>query len=342
MLLHPPAILIVMKRATDNPTHVPVTHLHGTAGNLVTKSVPIVRVGSTVQEVEKLLLATTHLFDTINYVYVVSENQVLQGVVSVKEIFNAEAGTKIETLTHAPITVQAKQKQKQVALVALEHSIKAVPVVDGEHRLLGVVSSDQILHILHQEHLDDLHRLAGVRRHYKDHTPGIATAVRNRLPWLLLGLIGGLAAAVVVEQFSFVLASELVLAAFIPAVVYIADAVGAQAQLLFIQANSRRFTTSIFSYLWRELVVATWIGLALSILIMCMSYLWLDNTLVSIVLGASVFGTVYFSVIVAVVMPWSFHRYGFDPAVASGPLATVVRDISSLGIYLLIAALLLG
>jgi magnesium transporter len=141
----------------------------------------------------------------------------------------------------------------------------------------------------------------------------------------------------VVEKYSYAMESELVLAAFIPAIVYIADSVGSQTQMVFVRSLATQQRTSILKRLGKELVIATFVGAILSGLIGIISWLWLGKLAITLILAISVLLTVYFSVIVALILPWVFDKAGKDPALASGPLATVIRDVSSLAIYFFVA-----
>lgn len=312
---------------------------HQSAGQLATTRVPIVGETATVADVEALLLEHAENFDTINYIYLVDAAQRLVGVMSVREVFSSDKATHVSDLAQPPLTVDATDDQEHVAHLAIKHNIKAVPVVTHSGELVGVVSSDAILRVLHEEHAEDLYRLAGVRRAVDSTAPRrLWGDLRARLPWLFLGVGGGIAAALVVDGFATVIENELVLVAFIPAIVYIADAVGAQTQLLFIERlakDGRHF--SVLRYLFREALLSTMIGSILAATIFVATWAWLGTNRLSSLIALAVLLTVLFSTVVGVLMPWLFARGGADPAVASGPLATVVRDISSLGIYLLVA-----
>lgn len=245
------------------------------------------------------------------------------------------------------VTVRPSTDQERVAELALRHNIKAVPVISKDHVFMGVVPSDKILEVLNHEHTEDVLRFAGVRHKDTHAREALLNAsplvqVRMRLPWLVLGLLGGVGAAAVIGMFEDILAAELVLAAFIPAIVYMADAVGSQTQMLFIRALSIDSTLRVRSYLWRESIVNALLGTALALLIFIASLFFASSFMVSSILAISIFLTVVGTVLVAIMLPWFFHVRGHDPAIASGPLATVVRDILSLVIYLSVATSLLG
>jgi magnesium transporter len=318
------------------------------AGRAMTALVPRLSGEATVGEARRLLERSAASFDTIDYVYLLNEARTPIGVVSVHEILEASEGEKLRTLsTERLITVRPHTSQERVAHLALRANIKAMPVVSARGEFLGVVPSDAILAILSREHTKDILRLAGIKHAAPDPvehllSPEPFVHFRARLPWLVLGLLGGIAAALVVERFEHTLEAELLLAAFIPAIVYMADAVGAQTQMLFVRTLAVDHNFRLRNYFGRELIVNLMLGLALALLIAAISFGWWFSPVVSAILGLSIFLTVCATVFIAILLPWFLHARGYDPAIASGPLATVVRDILSLCIYLLVATALLS
>lgn len=319
-----------------------------TAERLMTLDVPIVGTTATVGEVEHLLKTQSKNYNTINYVYITGETGDLRGVISIRELFTLERHDNVfEKSVTDFVTVRTSTDQERVAHLALKYNIKAVPVVSKDHTLLGVVPSDKILEILNHEHTKDVLRFAGVRHKHSpvqdvllDQSP--LTHVKSRLPWLVIGLLGGVLAAFVIGIFEETLAHELLLAAFIPAIVYMADAVGSQTQMLFVRALAVDQNLKVKTYLFRESIVNALLGALLAVLIFIVSFMWVGSFEVSTILGLSIFLTVISTVFVAIALPWFFHLRGQDPAIASGPLSTVVHDLLSLFIYLLIASAFLG
>jgi len=314
-----------------------------TAASVTTAAVPTAAPTESVGEMLHNVQVFSNQFDTIDYIYILTDAK-LVGVVSLHELFSE----KPETLASACMTtkvayVHTHSHKENVAQVALAQNIKAVPVVDTEEVFVGVVTADVILQILRDEHTEDILKYAGVNVSAQDTISNYTLwqHYRSRTPWLVLGLFGGVLAAWVVESFSETIAAEVVLAAFIPAIVYIADAVGSQTQMVFVRTLSSRHQQSLATVLRREVLVATTVGITLASIIGALSYMWLSTATVPIILAISVLLTVYFSVLVAILLPWLFSKLGYDPAIATGPLATVIRDVSSLCIYFLIAFSLL-
>jgi magnesium transporter len=323
------------------------TYPKDTAGRLMTNAVPTAHEHSHVRDVLGNVRARAHEYESINYIYIVTGAHELRGVVSLKELMRMEEDATLHECTKRTlILAHPHTDQERLANLALKHNIKAVPVVSKTHEFLGVVCADTISDILHKEHTEDVMRFAGVSHSEFDtslllHT-SIFTHVRSRAPWLVIGLLGGMFAAFVVGFFESTLADQLLLVAFIPAIVYIADAVGSQTQMLFIRALTIDADLRVRNYLLREISVNIVLAFILSVLIYSISYVWLSSTLVSTIVSVSIFLTVGVSVLVAILLPWLLTKCKQDPAVASGPIATVLRDIMSLCVYLGVATLCMG
>jgi len=216
-------------------------HRVETAGQLLVARVP--RAGPDEKAASALSRLRGHVFDYAGAVYLVTADEKLAGVVPMTRLLAAGADTPLQELAMPSIpTVHAGTDQERVASLAIHHGVPAVPVVDRAGALLGVVPPDVLLEVLRHEHVEDLHRLAGIR-----HETGRArTAIeapplrraRDRLPWLLAGLAGSALATVVVASFEQALQAKLAIAFFIPAIVYLADAVGTQTETVAVRGIS--------------------------------------------------------------------------------------------------------
>ncbi len=317
-----------------------------TAGNRMIKMFPNAKPDDTVGEIEKLLVRDAKKFETINYIYVTDNENHLVGVVSLKEIFRANKKFALGDLMQTKLVkVHLGVHQEKVANLAIKHNLKAIPVTDKDDHLLGVVPSDVILQILHEEHSEDLLRSAGVVIS-GDPAKSIISAspliyFNKRIPWLVLGLLGGVLVASILGAFEDAIKEMLTLAAFIPAIVYMSDAVGSQSQTIFIRSLAIDPVMGIKKYLIREITTGTAIALFLSLLIGAISFIWWEPKILAIILGVSFFITIIASIAVALLIPWIFMRTKIDPAIATGPLATVVRDILGITIYFTVASVMI-
>lgn len=311
------------------------------------QSVPVVDIDQTLGDVLKLLQKKMKQFETINYIYVIDASNKLLGVFSIKEIFEKSHETKVsDVLTKNVVAAHEYFRPEKVALLALKNNLKAIPIVDKENHLLGVVPSDVILEILHNKNVESALLSAGIHK-FKDPAISIIHAsaflhFKKRLPWLILGLAGGTLAAFIVNSFTEILKIQLIFAAFIPSIVYIADAVGAQTQTLYIRSLAIDHKLNLKKYIFREIKVGLSLALVLAVIMGVVGLLWYKLPLIGLVLAFSFFSTIIIAIIVAILLPSLFLKLKFDPAITSGPFATIVRDITSLLIYFLIATTFLN
>jgi magnesium transporter len=164
--------------------------------------------------------------------------------------------------------------------------------------------------------------------------------VKVRLPWLLVGLVGGMMATLIVRHFEGALLEKLALAFFIPVIVYMSDAVGTQTETLFIRALVIE-KINFKKYLAKEIVVGFLLGAALGILLFIYSMVVFNDTDVSFIVAISITISSVCSVIVATLVPLALRHFGRDPAIGAGPFTTIVQDILALFIYFIIAAILI-
>lgn len=312
----------------------------------MTVKIPVVCMEDTIASTERILVEKIGDFDTINYIYVTDENGKLVNIISIKEIFRSPKEKKISDFPRKElIKVRSHTDQEKIALCALEHRLKAIPVIDKEDRLLGVVPSDEILSILDDKNIEDFLRFAGIHRF--DKTPyeiikaSSLNQVRARLPWLVIGLIGGIIAAFVVSFFENILKEKLALAMFIPLVVYMCDAVGTQTQTIFVRSLALEPRLSLIKYLWREIKTGLIIACASAALLVLLSF-WQSGIIISLILGITMLLGLTSAVFVAFSITWLLWKMKKDPALGSGPFATIVQDILSLIIYFVVASLFFG
>ena len=165
--------------------------------------------------------------------------------------------------------------------------------------------------------------------------------MRSRLPWLIVGVLGGTAAASVVTSFEEVLSKFLVLAAFIPVLVYMSDAVGTQSEALIIRSIALEPELPLGSYIIREIKIAAMLAVVCGGLISIVAIIGWGTYFLGAIVGISMLLSIIVAVIISTLLPMIFKRFNYDPAVATGPLATIISDITTLGIYFLVAIILL-
>ena len=309
--------------------------------------VPVVTPDTTIEEIHEVLTKKHKSIDTLHYVYVVDDSKKLTGVLSIREVFRSARTAKAgDVCTRQKlVTVHPMAHQERVAYLALRHGIKAVPVVDDDHTFLGAIPSDEILHILYRETHKDLLQRAGVHPAHPafDNVLKIPvrTSIWHRMPWLIIGLFGGLLAAHIVSQFEDTLEQNLILAAFIPLIVYMSSATGTQMEALIIRDLAIDRKLPFVRYLLRQAFIVGIMAVISAGLLFSLSYLLHRDPQVSVILGIALLAAVCSSLLTGLCIPYIFSRFRMDPANASGPIATIIQDIVSLVLYFSIATVLL-
>ncbi len=314
----------------------------------MTANVPVTTPEKTVGDIRTMLERHAKDFDAMQYVYVLDDSRKLTGVISLHELFRAKQSAAVgDVCTRSGLLwVHPGHHQEEAAYLALQNGIKAVPVVDHDRTFLGSIPGDTLLHILYKETHEDMLRRAGVHHGHPlfDNvlTLPLHTSILHRLPWLLLGLLGGIFAAEVVGFFEQTLSQNLILAAFIPLVVYMSSAVGTQTEAFIIRDLAFDRKIPFMRYFFRQLTVTAVISLCCAGAFTLMSLLLHGNARVSVTIGLALSIAVMSSLLTGLLIPYLFSRFRSDPANASGPIATIVQDILSLLIYFVVATMMLG
>jgi len=166
--------------------------------------------------------------------------------------------------------------------------------------------------------------------------------IKTRLPWLIIGVLGGTITASIVSSFENVLSTLLALAAFAPVLAYISDAVGTQSETLAVRSIALDPRLALKSYFLRELLVAVSLALACGFLITIVAFIGWHNPLLGLIVGLSMFWSILAAVFISTSLPFLFKKLDVDPAIASGPLATMISDIATVAIYFSLASMFLA
>ncbi len=317
-----------------------------TAGRIMATNVPTVGLNDTIQDIHKQLKTKVKDYESIGYIYVVNKKNVLRGVITIKELYCLDHDQKAyQVMARKLITAKLHTDQERVALLAIQHNIRSIPVVDPNGVFQGVVTSDTILNVLHNESIEDTLKSVGVGNLDNPAVNIIKanaiTHFNKRAPWLLGGLAGGLVAAYTVSRFESYLEAQILLAAFIPTIVYMADAVGSQTQTIFIRSLSLQHQLNLSQYIKREFNIVMLLAIVLGIFSYLLGAVILQSFSLGMVLGVSLFFTIIMASVIAILLPLVLSKLRIDPAIASGPFATVLRDILSLLIYFLVITVLM-
>lgn len=323
--------------------HEGETHLtFETAAEHATGRVPVAGPLQRAGDVREMLVGQR--YDCASHIVVCDADQFL-GLVTIEEVLLAHPDVTIESLMDREAPVVAPGVDQEVAAWrAVRHGESALAVVDGDRHFVGVIPPHRLLGVLLSEHEEDLARFGGFLRSSSVARTASEEPVqrrfRHRLPWLLLGLGGALLAADLVASFETHLQLNVMLAFFIPGIVYLADAVGTQTETVVVRGLS--LGIPMRRMLARELLAGVLIGIALAaVALPFVWWRWHDGNL-ALSVGASVFAACSTATLAAMMLPWLFDAFRLDPAFGSGPLATVVQDLLSIWIYLSITTLVMS
>ena len=317
-----------------------------TAGSRSITAFPRANVGDTVRNAENMLTEKAKDFETIDYVYVVDENEVLLGVASIREIHSSPKGVNIEDLmTRKLVSVHLLTHQERIVYLALSHGIKAVPVVDKQNHLLGIVPYDVILKVFNEEVSEDICRFGGlfhkVGKEYGTTKASTLTMIKTRAPWLIIGVLGGIATASIISNFELVLSTLLALAAFAPVLAYLSDAVGTQSETLVVRSLAIDPHLPLRTYFLREFSVACALAFVCGGLLSVAALIGWQDPILGLIVGLSMFLSIVAAVLISTGFPFIFLKLNIDPAIASGPFATMISDVSTITIYFAVATGLL-
>lgn len=333
-------LLDLMKREKAEDVDELLGYKEDTAGRIMTPEFfslhSEMRVTEAIEELRK-----TNIHD-IPYVYITDEGYLI-GVLSLRTLIAAAPGTKLNKIANKDIVrVTVEVDQEEVANLVRKYDLRAIPVVDKTNKLVGIVAVDDILDIVAEEASEDIYHMAGIKEDGLLHR-SIPAAIRLRFPSLIICLIGGIVAAGIVGAFEEALAAVLILAAFMPVIMGMGGNIGTQSSTIVTRglATGSIDIGNIWRLLWRELRIGLSIGAICGVGVGVIAQIWKGTPHLGIVVGASMTATITVAAVLGVFFPILFERIGVDPAIASGPAITTVKDITGLLIYFGIATLVM-
>lgn len=321
---------------------IPVTNfISETASEHVCRLVPVAAPETRTAELRQSLEGVH--FESATHIGVCDDGK-LVGVLRVEDLFGALPDTKISDIMDVdPPVVAPGVDQEKAAWKAVQHGESALAVIDNGGRFVGFLPPGRLLAVLLHEHDEDMARLGGFLRDSSTARQASEEAVVqrfwHRIPWLLVGLAGALLAVDIVGFFERQLQTNVMIAFFMPGIVYLADAVGTQTETLVIRGLS--VGVPIGQVLRREIITGLVVGLTLALSFYLVGiWRWNDDMVMAVALA--IFAACATANFVAIALPWLLDHMGIDPAFGSGPLATVIQDLLSIIIYLAIVTAVLS
>lgn len=319
------------------------------AGGLMTTEYVAIREDITAARAIEELRQIAPDAETVYYVYVINTENKLVGVISLRELIIATPSAIIKDILRSNvISVPVDMDQEEVAHIVSKYNFLAVPVVDHEGALLGIITVDDVIDVIHEEASEDLYRLAGTTDEEAETEEPfgarIITSLRSRLPWLLITLLGGLISGQVLNTFSDKISAVVALSFFIPLLTGMGGNVGTQSSTVTVRAIAMGKVSSknVFSVILREAILGLSMGTVLGLLVGIIASLWLGMPMLGICVGLALLSNVFTAATVGTLVPIIFRKIGIDLAVASAPFISTTIDITGLIIYSSLVTLLIA
>ncbi|MFZ7103463.1 MAG: magnesium transporter [Peptococcaceae bacterium] len=317
-----------------------------TAGGIMTTEYVAIPENISAGKAIEVLRETAPDAETVYYVYVINLKNQLVGVISLRELIIADPGALVlEIMRKKTISVNVNEDQEEVARLVSKYDFLAVPVVDDHQHLIGIITVDDVIDVIHEEATEDLYRLAGTYSAEEDESLArFTTALKSRLPWLLVTMLGGLVSGQVLNNFSNQLNTVVALAFFIPLLIGMGGNVGTQSSTVTVRgiATGQINTGTVIKTVLRESMVGISLGTVMGSIVALAAFLWQGSLQLGLVVGLTMLANMFTAATMGTAVPLVLKRFGVDPATASAPFITTTIDIIGLIIYATLATLLLG
>ena len=346
----------VMRTATSETRNLINQYLHypeNSAGSIMTAEFVDLKKYMSVKDAFARIRRIGEDKETIYICFVTSADRKLEGIVTVKDLLLADPETVIEELMDRNVIYAVTtEDQESVSAKFSDYDLMALPVVDKEHRLVGIVTVDDIIDVMEQEATEDIQLMAGMTPSDKPYLrTGITEMWKNRIPWLMFLMLSATFTSMILTSFEDRLAVQTVLIAFIPMLMGTGGNSGAQASTAVIRSLSLGDIEprDVLKVMWKEWRVALLCGLSLAavnfVKMLLLDGMLLGNSSITVSVAATVSVSIVFIVMFAKVvgsfLPIAAEKIGVDPAVMANPLISTLTDAVSLLIYIFVAKLVL-
>ncbi len=315
------------------------------AGGLMAKELIKVNIDWTVQQCIEEIRRQAENVEKIYSVYVVDAKNHLIGKVSLKRMILSKDQTKVADIyDDEVVSVETYMEEEEVAAIMRRYDLDAIPVVDIMHRLVGRITIDDVVDVITEMAEQERQIMSGISEDVEERSGSVWLLSRARLPWLVIGMVGGLLGAQFIGIFEGDIALVPAMAFFIPLITATGGNVGIQSSTLVVQslANASVFSDSIAKRLGKVLLVALINGLALAALVFGFNLLFGENLTLATVVAIALFSVVLLASLMGTITPLILDRLGVNPALASGPFITTANDLLGLAVYFSVAHLLYG
>ncbi len=350
------ALLNMLDQSTRNEVIALLTYAQDVAGGLMNPRYiqvkPELRVDEAISYIRRRAREQEQV-ETIHYIYVLDREQHLLGIVSMRELFQAAPQQKVKDIMHTQIiTVAENLDQEEISVLFSKYALLALPVVDHQGRMMGVVTVDDIVDVVQKEATEDIQKMGGTAALAAPYLQiGVLEMVKKRVGWLTVLFVGEMFTASTMQFYEKEIARAVVLALFLPLIISSGGNAGSQACTLVIRALSLGEVRirDCLRVLTRECVVGTILGVVLALIGLMRVLFWPMASkvygqyfvLIAVAVALSIIGVVLWGALIGSFLPFVLKKAGLDPAAASAPFVATFVDVTGLIIYFSVASCIL-
>ncbi|MDD7438791.1 MAG: magnesium transporter [Bacteroidales bacterium] len=307
-----------------------------TAGGIMRKEMMVVNENWSMPRCMEELRIQASEMDDVYYIYVIDDEERLQGILPIKKVLTSPNVSKIKhVIIRDPIVVHENDSVEEVVRAFERYDLVAIPVVDSIGRLVGVITVDDVVDQMRELHEKDYQLASGLSSDVES-SDKVVRQIGARLPWLLLGMVGGMLNSVILGGYDNVFAAVPAISLFIPLMGGTGGNVGMQSSAIIVQdlATGSIKPNKVGSLLLKELAIALMNGGILSLVLFVYNYFYLKDIVVMSSVSISIFAVVIFASLSGTIVPLTLERLKMDPARATGPFITIMNDLIGMFIYM--------
>ncbi len=312
-----------------------------TAGGIMATEFLAMQEHMTVQDTLTYLQQEAPDAETFYYIYVLDDQGILKGVVSLRDLIKSSFATQLgEIMKESVVSVPVDMDQETIGRMFEKYGYLIIPVVNQANKMLGIITVDDIMEILMEEDTEDLYRLAGLQESEKV-AGGVKESVKSRLPWLIVNLFTAILAAATVSLFEGTISKVVALATFMPIVAGMGGNAGTQTLTLIVRgiALGEVRLENAKKILKKEISVGVLNGVVLGILVAVLGLIWEGNPVFGLVIGVAMLLNLIMATLAGYFVPVTLKKLGVDPALASAVFVTTVTDVLGFFFFLGLATI---
>ena len=335
-------ILALMKAEDSTEVADILKYAKDTAGGIMTTEFFSLSEDATAQEAIRRLQHATDA-EMVFYIYVTDKDEHLVGVLSLRQLLTVLPATPLKNImTRDVMSVTVDMDQEEVARQVASYNLLAIPVVEKDGRLAGIITVDDVVDVIREEATEDMLKMAGAIEEDNVSKSSSFGSARLRLPWLFTNLVGSLLSGAILWYFRYTIQEVVAIVSFIPVIAAMGGNVGLQSSTLIIRGLATGLVelTDVWTVFFREVKIGLVMGIACGIILTVVGW-GLHQGFLGVVVGVSLVIAFLVSTSMATIMPIVLKRMGVDPAVAAGPFVTTANDITGITIYLTLATVFL-